>query len=79
MFSLMVYLSGTVGGSGTIPTVTDNLKSEGKIEKESIGISYVPTTGTDLANGELIFGSEDSSKYATILVIPLPRMVKPPN
>ncbi|KAK0187794.1 acid protease [Armillaria mellea] len=54
---------GTVGGSGTIPTVTDNLKSEGKIEKESIGISYVPTTGTDLANGELTFGSEDSSKY----------------
>ncbi len=43
MFSLMAYLSGTVGGSGTIPTVTDNLKSEGKIEKESIGISYVPT------------------------------------
>lgn len=79
MFSLMAYLSGTVGETGTIPTVTDNLRSEGKIEKESIGISYVPTTGTDLANGELTFGSEDSSKYATILVIPLPRMVKPPN
>ncbi|PBK75146.1 related to Polyporopepsin [Armillaria ostoyae] len=54
---------GTVGGSGTVPTVTDNLKSEGKIDKESIGISYVPTTGTNLANGELTFGSEDSSKY----------------
>ncbi|KAK0202058.1 acid protease [Desarmillaria ectypa] len=54
---------GTVSGSGTIPTVTDNLKSEGKIEKESIGISYVPTTGTDMANGELTFGSEDASKY----------------
>ncbi|KAK0464208.1 acid protease [Desarmillaria tabescens] len=54
---------GTVGGSGTIPTVTDNLKSEGKIDKESIGISYVPTTGTDMANGELTFGTEDSSKY----------------
>ncbi|KAG7445696.1 acid protease [Guyanagaster necrorhizus] len=54
---------GTVSGSGTIPTVTDNLKSEGKIDKESIGISYVPTTGTDMANGELTFGTEDSSKY----------------
>lgn len=77
MFPLMVYFSGTVGGSGTIPTVTDNLKSEGKIEKESIGISYVPTTGTNLANGELTFGSEDSSKYATILVISLPPWLNP--
>lgn len=47
---------------GNIPTVTDNLKSEGKIPKESIAISYQPTTGADMANGEMTFGSEDSSK-----------------
>ncbi|KAK0441680.1 acid protease [Armillaria borealis] len=54
---------GTVSGMGNIPTVTDNLKSEGKIPKESIAISYQPTTGADMANGEMMFGSEDSSKY----------------
>ncbi len=47
---------------GNIPTVTDNLKSEGKISKESIGMSYQSTTGADMANGEMTFGFEDSSK-----------------
>ncbi|KAK0462105.1 acid protease [Desarmillaria tabescens] len=54
---------GTVSGLGNIPTVTDNLKSEGKIPKESIAISYQPTAGANMANGEMTFGSEDSAKY----------------
>lgn len=57
-------LSGTVGGGSTpVPTVTDNLFSNGTISVESIGISYVPTTSaTAVANGELTFGGVDESK-----------------
>ncbi|KAJ7601049.1 acid protease [Mycena floridula] len=55
---------GTVGGGSTpVPTVTDNLFSNGTIPVESIGISYVPTTSaTAVANGELTFGGVDESK-----------------
>jgi hypothetical protein len=43
--------------------VTDNLFAQGTISTESIGISYVPTTGTsEIANGELDFGGVDTSK-----------------
>ncbi|KAF9061456.1 acid protease [Rhodocollybia butyracea] len=54
--------SGTVSGTGEVPTVTDNLFNNGTIPAESIGISFEPTTGTDLANGELTFGGVDESK-----------------
>ena len=60
--------SGTVSDGKPVPTVTDNLYKEKLISAESIGISYVPTTGTSsssgaLMNGELTFGGTDSSKY----------------
>ncbi|OCB89084.1 acid protease [Sanghuangporus baumii] len=57
---------GTVKGNQPVPTVTDNLYTQGTIPTESIGISYNPTTGTvsssNLMNGELTFGGTDSSK-----------------
>ncbi|KAL5512770.1 hypothetical protein ACEPAG_3036 [Sanghuangporus baumii] len=55
---------GTVRGNQPVPTVTDNLYSQGTIPTESIGISYNPTTGSSssLMNGELTFGGVDPSK-----------------
>ncbi|KAJ3854022.1 putative aspartic protease [Lentinula lateritia] len=53
---------GTVSGTSEVPTVTDNLANNGTIPTESIGISYNPTTGEDIANGELTFGGVDQSK-----------------
>ncbi|KAJ7069510.1 acid protease [Mycena amicta] len=55
--------STTVSGVSSVPTVTDNLFSQGTIPVESIGISYVPTTTTDAANGELTFGGVDDTKF----------------
>ncbi|KIM89433.1 hypothetical protein PILCRDRAFT_95260 [Piloderma croceum F 1598] len=56
--------SGTVSGTSDVPTVTDNLFSQGIIESDSIGISYVPTSSaSNVANGEIDFGGTDSSKY----------------
>jgi len=55
--------SGTVSNTTTVPTVVDNLFSQGTIASDSIGISYVPSTTTSAANGELTFGGTDSSKY----------------
>lgn len=54
---------GTVDGTSSVPTVTDNLYKNGIIATESIGISYVPTTAANVANGELTFGETDPSKY----------------
>lgn len=53
----------TVDGVTTVPTVSDNLKSQGTISTEVVGISYEPTTSDDDTNGELTFGGTDSSKY----------------
>nr|GAT49303.1 acid protease [Mycena chlorophos] len=55
--------STTVSGVSSVPTVTDNLFSQGTIPVESIGISYVPTTSANAQNGELTFGGTDSSKF----------------
>ncbi|KAJ6611442.1 acid protease [Mycena sp. CBHHK59/15] len=46
-----------------ILTVTDNLLKQKLISSECIGVSYVPTTSADAANGSLSFGGPDSSKY----------------
>jgi len=54
--------TGTVSGTSEVPTVTDNLLADGTIPTESIGISYNPTTGDDLPNGELTFGGVDQTK-----------------
>ncbi|KAF8895841.1 aspartic protease [Gymnopilus junonius] len=58
--------------SSTIPTVTDNLFSQGTISADSIGISFEPSqTGNDL-NGEITWGGVDSSKYTgSITYIPV--------
>ncbi|KAL5535669.1 hypothetical protein ACEPAF_3763 [Sanghuangporus sanghuang] len=47
----------------TIPTVTDNLFSQGTISANLIGISFEPTTQEVSNNGELTFGGTDSSKF----------------
>lgn len=57
----------TVSGTSSVPTVTDNLYSQGLISSEVIGISYNPTTSESTANGELTFGGTDSSKYSGTL------------
>ncbi|TDL23166.1 acid protease [Rickenella mellea] len=53
---------GTLSSGKPVPTVTDNLASQGTIPENSIGILYEPTTGTDIANGELTFGGIDTAK-----------------
>jgi cathepsin E len=40
----------------TIPTITDNLFSQGVISAHSIGISFEPTTSPDIVNGEITWG-----------------------
>ena len=54
--------SGTLSTGQSVPTVTDNLFSQGTISNDSIGISYVPTTSEGSVNGELDFGGIDTSK-----------------
>ncbi|KAF8260454.1 acid protease [Lactarius quietus] len=47
----------------SIPTVTDNLFSEGTIPADLIAVSFEPTTSSSDQNGELTFGGTDSSKF----------------
>lgn len=56
--------SGTLSTGQLVPTVTDNLFSQGTIGNDSLGIFYEPTTTQGALNGELSFGSVDDSKYA---------------
>jgi len=49
--------------SSTIPTVTDNLFSQGAISAHSVAVSFEPTTAETVTNGELTFGGTDSSKF----------------
>ena len=53
---------GTVSGEQLVPTVTDNLFSQGTISADSLGIFYQPSTEEGDVNGELTFGGIDSSK-----------------
>ncbi|TBU39183.1 acid protease [Dichomitus squalens] len=53
---------GTVSGTDSVPTVTDNLFAQGAIANDSIGIFYQPTTESGDQNGELTFGGIDESK-----------------
>ncbi|KAJ7849919.1 aspartic peptidase domain-containing protein [Mycena leptocephala] len=46
-----------------IPTVTDNLFSQGTITSNLIGISFEPTTQVEVVNGEITWGGTDSSKF----------------
>ncbi|PPR05338.1 LOW QUALITY PROTEIN: hypothetical protein CVT26_011601 [Gymnopilus dilepis] len=56
----------------TIPTVTDNLFSQGTIPAHEIGISFQPSiTGNDL-NGEITWGGTDATKFiGSITFIPI--------
>ncbi|KAI0345956.1 acid protease [Trametopsis cervina] len=54
--------SGTLSTGQPVPTVTDNLFSQGTIASDSIGISYQPTTSDGAVNGELDFGGVDTAK-----------------
>jgi len=53
---------GTVSNANSVPTVTDNLFSQGTITSNEVGISFEPTTSTSTRNGELTFGGTDTSK-----------------
>ena len=55
---------GTTSSGGTVPTVTDNLMSQGTISQDLVGVSFVPTTVADaVQNGELDFGAVDEGKF----------------
>ncbi|KAF8528492.1 acid protease [Hysterangium stoloniferum] len=45
-----------------IPTVVDNLFSQGTITSDLIGVSFEPTNSASVTNGEITFGGTDSSK-----------------
>ncbi|THH21222.1 hypothetical protein EW146_g287 [Bondarzewia mesenterica] len=49
--------------TSTIPTVTDNLFSQGTITSNLVAVSFEPTTSLTAQNGELTFGGTDSSKF----------------
>jgi cathepsin E len=53
----------TLSTGGTIPTVTDNLFSQGTISADLVAVSFEPTTSDTVTNGELTFGGTDSSKF----------------
>lgn len=59
---------GTVSGGALVPTVTDNLFSQGTIASNSIGIFYQPSTSAGALNGELNFGGIDQSKCVCLLI-----------
>ena len=46
----------------TIPTVTDNLFSQGTIPEEIIGIYFAPTTTGQSTNGEMTFGGINNNR-----------------
>ncbi|KIK55670.1 hypothetical protein GYMLUDRAFT_47635 [Collybiopsis luxurians FD-317 M1] len=54
---------GTVSGVSTVPTVVDNLFSQGTISSKVVAVSFEPTTSEEVTNGELFFGGTDSAKF----------------
>jgi len=63
---------GTVSNTPNVPTVTQNLFTQKVIPNDSIGISYEPTTTEGAVNGELSFGSVDTSKTTSdVTFVPL--------
>jgi hypothetical protein len=55
-----------VSGASTVPTFMDNLRSQGTISTEVLGVYFAPISGSgsSAANGELTLGGTDSSKYS---------------
>ncbi|EIN11487.1 acid protease, partial [Punctularia strigosozonata HHB-11173 SS5] len=64
-----VLTEGTLSGSSTteIPTVTNNLYSQGTISTAAVGVYFAPTTVEETTNGELTFSGADTSKYTGTL------------
>ncbi|KAJ7258382.1 aspartic peptidase domain-containing protein [Mycena haematopus] len=56
----------TVSGSTTVPTVINNLATQGTISTQVLGVSFAPESGsdTDDTNGELTLGGTDSTKFS---------------
>lgn len=52
--------AGSVSNTITVPTVSDNLYSQGTISEEVLGIYFVPSAQSS-SNGELTFGGYDNS------------------
>ncbi|KAH9170213.1 aspartic peptidase A1 [Lactarius sanguifluus] len=46
-----------------IPTITDNLFSQGTMPAGLLSVSFEPTTTTSVKNGELTFGGTDSTQF----------------
>ncbi|KAL5501258.1 hypothetical protein ACEPAH_9645 [Sanghuangporus vaninii] len=59
---------GTVDGISSIPTVTDNLFSQGTISEKVVGVFFAPTTELSVTNGELSFGTIDDTKTTSDVV-----------
>ncbi|KAJ7849363.1 family A1 protease [Mycena olivaceomarginata] len=55
--------AGTLSTGEPIPTVTDNLFSQGTITGDLFAISFQPTTTDEDANGSIAFGGIDSTKF----------------
>ncbi|EIN03785.1 acid protease [Punctularia strigosozonata HHB-11173 SS5] len=53
---------GTVTGQDTVPTVTDNLFSQGTISSNVVSVYFAPSVEEESTNGELTFGGVDTSK-----------------
>ncbi|KAF8577516.1 aspartic proteinase [Ramaria rubella] len=53
----------TTPSGEVIPTVTDNLVSQGLVSAALVGVSFVPSTTKGDQNGELAFGAPDTSKF----------------
>ncbi|KAF7886473.1 hypothetical protein EAF00_010576 [Botryotinia globosa] len=60
---------GSVSGLSTVPTFMNNLKSQGSITSEVLGVYFQPESGSDDddTNGELTLGGVDSTKYTGAL------------
>ncbi|KAF9245851.1 aspartic proteinase [Melanogaster broomeanus] len=58
--------------STLIPTVTQNLYTQGIISQMVVGVFFAPTTTVTSTNGELTFGGVDSTKYTgTLTYVPV--------
>jgi len=54
---------GTVSGVSSVPTVVDNLYSQGLIDSAVVAVSFAPTTEEEDQNGVLTYGGPDDSLY----------------
>ncbi|KAG1861932.1 aspartic peptidase domain-containing protein [Suillus tomentosus] len=62
---------GTISNVDVVPTVTDNLYSQGVIDTRALGIYFVPAAASD-SIGELTFGGHDSLKItSSVTYVPL--------